>query len=282
MRKVGWLIGAIVGLFVSGGVSAGEKWVSLPPASLAQWYKPQNERQVWLHTMFSLRREMQAVSEYAATGNRPLMEKWTGRFTKHYLSLAEMVPEWKDELEYEWLDRLQQAVQQGDSEQVTKVLKKIGQGCTACHREFRASVALLHRAPDFSAIEVRRSGRDEAQPYGALMQELSRLVNRIKIASEDKQKASALAALAQLDRGLEDLGRVCTNCHKDEAPKERFLGSLTQNALKALKKGLEQENQKLVGRSLGSAAVYACARCHAVHRSPYDMSVQLKARGSTE
>ena len=36
-----------------------------PPASLEKWYKPANERQVWLHTMFRLRREMQAISEYA-------------------------------------------------------------------------------------------------------------------------------------------------------------------------------------------------------------------------
>ncbi|MCK5336958.1 MAG: hypothetical protein KAQ67_12390, partial [Gammaproteobacteria bacterium] len=32
-----------------------------PPASLEKWYKPANKRQVWLHTMFRLRREMQAI-----------------------------------------------------------------------------------------------------------------------------------------------------------------------------------------------------------------------------
>ena len=44
-----------------------EPMVSLkkPPASLEQWYKPANKRQVWLHTMFRLRREMQAIAEYA-------------------------------------------------------------------------------------------------------------------------------------------------------------------------------------------------------------------------
>ena len=36
-----------------------------PPESLKQWYKPDNKRQVWLHTMFRLRREMQAINEYA-------------------------------------------------------------------------------------------------------------------------------------------------------------------------------------------------------------------------
>ncbi len=39
--------------------------IKTPPAELAQWYKPENKRQVWLHNMFKLRREMQAVQFYA-------------------------------------------------------------------------------------------------------------------------------------------------------------------------------------------------------------------------
>lgn len=39
--------------------------VKVPPSSLSQWYKPENKRQVWLHNMFKLRREMQAVEFYA-------------------------------------------------------------------------------------------------------------------------------------------------------------------------------------------------------------------------
>ena len=93
--------------------------------------------------MFSLRREIQAVTEYAELGDQPHMEKWAGRFAKHYLSIAEMVPEWKDELDYEWLEQLRQAAHQGNRERVLQAVKKIGQGCNACHREYRATVALL-------------------------------------------------------------------------------------------------------------------------------------------
>ncbi len=276
MYRLCCLLLVFMGISLSGGVGAAEKWVALPPASLAQWYKPQNERQVWLHAMFSLRREIQAVTEYAELGDQPLMEKWAGQFAKHYLSIAEMVPEWKDELDYEWLEQLQLAVRQGNSERVLHAVKKIGQGCNSCHREYRATVALLYRTPDFSNINVKQSGSGEVQTYKELMRELSALVNRIKIASDDGRNSQALDSLDQLNSRLHDLGEVCANCHKDDAPKERFLGSLTQSALADLKRGLEQEDQKLVGRSMGSAAVYACARCHAVHRSLYDVREQLK------
>jgi lipopolysaccharide biosynthesis regulator YciM len=138
-------------------------------------------------------------------------------------------------------------------------------------------VALIYRAPDFSGIKVKRKS-GETQTSQELMQELSTLINRIKIASDDARNAQALNALALLNEGLDDLGGVCATCHKDAPPKERYLGKLTQEALADLEKGLHQGDQKLVGRSLGSAAVYACARCHAVHRSLYDMREQLKVR----
>ena len=45
-----------------------EKGLVLPPESLAQWYKPANKRQVWLHTLFRLRREILTVFDYTLLG----------------------------------------------------------------------------------------------------------------------------------------------------------------------------------------------------------------------
>ena len=69
--------------------------IKVPPASLAQWYKPQNKRQVWLHTMFRLRREMLAIEEYA-DGNHKLMHKWISKLESDYNKISEMVPEWSN------------------------------------------------------------------------------------------------------------------------------------------------------------------------------------------
>jgi len=269
-----WLI-AVGLLMITGSVVAAEKYVPLPPASIAQWYKPQNDRQVWLHTMFSLRREMQAVTEYAAADEQALTQKWTERFAGHYLKIAEMVPEWKDELEYGWLERLQSAAETGDREGVELALRKIGQGCKSCHREYRAVTAILYRTPDFSNIRIKKLADGSVDSFSAVMKELSLLINRIKIASDDSREQPALESLEQLRHRLADLSESCTGCHKDAAPRERFLGKLTNDALQGLEQGLKQGDKKLVGRSLGSAAVYACARCHAVHRAPSDIRETL-------
>ncbi|MDX2458131.1 MAG: hypothetical protein QNL87_11555, partial [Gammaproteobacteria bacterium] len=75
--------------------------IKSPPASLAQWYKPENRRQVWLHNMFKLRREMQAVRFYADIKDVKHLEKWVMLLSEHYLKLGEMVPEWKKKLDME-------------------------------------------------------------------------------------------------------------------------------------------------------------------------------------
>ncbi|WP_260295887.1 cytochrome c [Sedimenticola hydrogenitrophicus] len=269
-----WLAVVFIAL-LAGSAGATEKWLPLPPASIAQWYKPHNERQVWLHTMFSLRREMQAVAEYAAADEPALARQWTERFSEHYLKIAEMVPEWRDELDYQWLERLRSAAQAGDREAVALALRKLGQGCKSCHREYRAVTALLYRTPDFGKIQIKKSPGGPTVPYAEAMEELSTLVNRIKIATDDNREQLALASLQQLRHRLDDLGTSCADCHKDPASRERYLGKLTNEALQDLERGLKQGDKKLAGRSLGSAAVYACARCHAVHRTPYDMRDRL-------
>ncbi|RTZ78471.1 MAG: hypothetical protein DSZ01_05335, partial [Gammaproteobacteria bacterium] len=53
--------------------------LNLPPESLGQWYRPVAKRDVWLHTMFALRREMQAVAEYSALGDSRRLGQWLER-----------------------------------------------------------------------------------------------------------------------------------------------------------------------------------------------------------
>lgn len=273
-KRVFWLVAIWLLSGIGNGVAA-EKWLALPPASIAQWYKPQNERQVWLHTMFSLRREMQAITEYAAADEQALTQKWAERFARHYLKIAEMVPEWKDELDYQWLERLQLAAGTGDRAGIERALKKIGQGCNACHREYRAVTAMLYRSPAFGNIRIKNSADGSTEQFADAMEQLSLLINRIKIATDDDRPGVALASLQQLRTGLADLAETCAACHKDAAPRERFLGKLTNDALQHLEQGIKQGDKKLAGRSLGGAAVYACARCHAVHRAAYDMRETL-------
>ncbi|MCU7932322.1 MAG: cytochrome c [Candidatus Thiodiazotropha sp. (ex Codakia rugifera)] len=255
-------------------VANDETTIEQLPDSLGQWYKPVNKRQVWLHTMFALRREMQAVDEYAALRDLPRLKKWSDKFIQHFKQLPEMVPEWDDELELDEIARLDTEVNQGDFKAVSQTLARISRNCRACHRDYRALAAVRYRTADFSQVSISDNEQGEIS-YTDHMKALSRNINRIKIASEDSRWKSAQQAAEALEVQLELLGKSCDNCHKDQPPYERILGRTSQQMLDELAQAIHQHQPKLTARRLGETAVSICARCHSVHRSLSDIRHQL-------
>jgi len=233
--------------------------VKTPPKELVQWYKPENKRQVWLHNMFKLRREMQAVQFYAEKKDSKHLGEWALKLNEHYLKIGKMVPSWKKKLDVPTLLSMQDSVINEDYTGVLVGVDTLQKNCDSCHVDYQAITALTYRTPDFSTIEV-----EPLVPFNTHMQTLSKNVNQIKIASEDGMPELALSSLVDLKQGMNELGEVCTSCHKkdrkaypSEQMKETML-SLEQN----LKTGLLKDQ----GRDLGTLAVLACARCHGTHR----------------
>lgn len=233
--------------------------VKTPPKELAQWYKPQNKRQVWLHNMFKLRREVQAVQFYAETKDTEHLTKWALRLNEHYLKIGEMVPNWNKKLDMSALSKLKNNVEAEDYAQVLETTEILQKSCDSCHNDYQAITALTYRAPDFSTIEIA-----PALPFNAHMQELSKQVNQIKIASEDGFSDLALSSLKSLEQEMGNLGQVCTDCHKKD--KKPYPDEQMSNTLTSLEESLKTGTLKEQGMNLGTLAVQACARCHGTHR----------------
>ncbi|MEN8213466.1 MAG: cytochrome c [Pseudomonadota bacterium] len=242
-----------------------------PPASLKQWYKPDNKRNVWHHNMFKLRREIQAVNEYMTAGDQPHTEKWALRLVEHYRKIAEMVPEWKDELELEWAQKLETAAREGDFEVLGRALKKLQTSCKGCHGDYRAQVAAIYRAPDFSNITVTLNGEETS--YLDFMKILMRDVNRIKIAAEDGDPSRAQTALKEVRAGVATLRSSCDSCHKEPEAKAYYLGKKTDELLDQLEADIDTGES---GHTLGILAVQACAHCHGSHRIVYDLKHEIE------
>lgn len=235
-----------------------------PPASLAQWYKPENKRQVWLHNMFKLRREMQAVQFYADNKDKKLLDKWATRLVEHYQKIGKMVPEWKDKLDMTLIADLQASVKSSHYKNVSLALDGLSKNCKSCHTDYRISTAVMYRAPDFSSLEI-----SPTISYKAHMKELTQQVNQIKIASEDGMNDIALASLSNLKKGLNEQGKTCVNCHKKTDTK-LYPDKTIKKTISSLEKSLISGTLKEQGRALGTLAVLACARCHGTHRLAYD------------
>jgi len=241
-----------------------------PPASLEKWYKPANKRQVWLHTMFKLRREMQAISDYAKQNDKAGMEKWISRLEEHYDKIAEMVPEWEDEIKPRLLPELKMFAEKGDMPRVAKTLEMIQRTCDDCHSTYQPLVTAMYRSPRYDDIKVKAS-EGASQGFEDGMEKLSESVNRILIALDDGHNDRALTASQNLASQLQSLGDSCASCHKDEYPRERILGKATQQRLELLQKNISEGRVKDSQKLMGELGVTVCARCHNTHRIVYDL-----------
>ena len=184
--------------------------IKSPPESLAQWYKPHNKRQVWLHNMFKLRRQMQAIAFYADIKHEKNLKKWTKQFSEHYIKIATMVPQWAKKIDRDALSALHNKVKNNNYQEIDLPLKEIEQTCNNCHDDYRAITAIKYRAPDFSKLQVN------SKAYSYHMKKLSHTVNQIKIASVDNMKDIANESFHNLESGIIELGKTCINCHKNK------------------------------------------------------------------
>jgi len=233
--------------------------IKTPPKELAQWYKPENKRQVWLHNMFKLRREMQAVNFYAEQKDDEHLNKWALALNKHYLKIGKMVPSWNKKLDKAALSNLQTNVDNQDYNAILASVDTLQKNCDSCHKDYQAITALTYRAPDFSTIEIEPS-----VTFNSHMQILIKKINQIKIASEDGMTDLAISSVVDLKQEMGKLGQTCINCHAKD--KQTYPSESMKKTLISLENSLETGTLKEQGMELGTLAVQACARCHGTHR----------------
>ncbi len=248
--------------------------LSLPPSSLGQWYKPAGKRHIWLHNMFKLRREIQAVKTHSMAKDQPLTQKWANALADHYRKIEDMVPEWEDELDLAAADKLIAAASAGNFAIVDKSLKKLSRSCNSCHREYRAVAVALYRTPDYSKVKVTHA--DKTSAFRDYMVYLQELVNAVVINVQDDNMQAAIDTVEQLERGLERLRPSCNSCHQNETAVEYYLGEATRSSMQKLSSALHAGDKKLAGRAIGETALNACAHCHGVHRALYDLAKSIK------
>jgi cytochrome c556 len=244
------------------------KLIKTPPIELAKWYKPDNKRQVWLHNMFKLRREMQAVEFYAQQQDAEHLQVWTEQLTEHYLKIADMVPAWQKKLSINTMEELKSASEQQDFSSVLVQHKTLQKSCDSCHDDYQAITALTYRTPDFSNIQITPE-----LSFVEHMDMLTRQVNQIKISAQDGNKSLALSSLAGLNDEMATLGETCVDCHKKD--RKPYPSEMMKKTLSSLKTSIESGTAKQQGRDLGTLAVLACARCHGTHRIAYGAKKHL-------
>ena len=246
--------------------------ISKAPASIKQWYQPTNKEQVWLNTMYNLRRQMQAIGEYAAYEDKKHLVAWSKRFSKDYNAIGKMVPEWADELETKWVTKLVKAAQKGDFKTVTDTQQKIAKTCSGCHKEYRATTAVQYRAPDFDQLRIEDGETMEELSIKQSMRGLGLTLERMKIAFEDERPDVASDSFELFNLRLEDLTTSCSSCHKTDKQRQYLFSTDTILQVEKLGKLIEAKKLKEGHKLLSKIEKEVCTTCHSIHRTLADVS----------
>ncbi|MEH6627414.1 MAG: hypothetical protein V7739_13290 [Motiliproteus sp.] len=249
-----------------------EALITLPPQSLAQWYKPVNKRQVWLHTMFRLRQSMQAIDYYLQADDAEAVKRWASILQSTYAKLPQMVPEWEGTTRQGVASSLHQAAMDGDHNKVAKDAERLQKFCDACHMEWQPLVSAIYRSPDYREVSVPQNNGEKSLHFPEMMQKLSATLGVLKITREDGDLAAARSAAQQLRQQLDQLGTSCQGCHQDSLSHDRILGNEVQQEFEKLEAALnEPHDLKKSGRPLGMIGFKVCGRCHSLHRNLGDL-----------
>ncbi|MBF0194113.1 MAG: cytochrome c [Magnetococcales bacterium] len=261
----------------SSAFSAETKEVSIPPESLAQWYKPQNKRQVWLHLMFRLGETTQAVGLYSKTGDSTSMARWAGSLAENYRLIPKMVPEWAEQIDVDAVKALETAAAKKDITGVQKALKKIRQSCKSCHGEFKTTSIAIYRSADFSKQKIKSLNGKDLINYRTFMKSLRHDLNNLKIYRADLNTGKAQHYAKQISDKLSSLKESCSSCHRDKEPVLRILGEKTFNTMDSLIVALKEPGKtKKSGQLMGEMGFTVCGRCHGIHRNKVAIKKLLK------
>jgi hypothetical protein len=247
-----------------------------PPETLKNWYKPINKRQVWLHNMFRLRRELLAINDYSQSQQEKLLKQWFKEFKKDYLEIGKMIPEWEKFLDISKLEKLQTAVEKNDYTAIPKLLVVLQNNCENCHSDYQAVSRLIYRGADFSKHKVVDLNTGHRIHYDKAMNGLSNAVNRIKIALHDHFYPQAIEFIKPLESQLENIAATCSDCHKQSDEQRNYVFSASSTTLEELKQALKKKDNKQARISLGTFAVKVCARCHSLHRTTAEIKELLE------
>jgi predicted trehalose synthase len=105
--------------------------------------------------MFWLRREMQAMSEYAEQNDQAGMNKWIKRLEKDDTKIADMVSDREKDTKPRLLSELDMLADKGDTYRVGKTLKMIQRTCDDCHVDYQSLETAIYRSPYYDDIKLK-------------------------------------------------------------------------------------------------------------------------------
>ncbi len=242
------------------------------PKSLAQWYPPQKPGPEYLSKMYVLGGSMMGLITNTLQGDMANASKSFELFSKSYKESRDLVPEWRGYYDMQALDKLEKAVNSGDSDAIMQAIPEIGNtSCSSCHKDQKPYVWAEYNMKDFRKVEINTPEGPMPFPAGK-MKYLVVGFDGTMANAEEGQKESTMDSFGLFKMMFYNMKDACTECHK-ETPRYFVNNDVTDKIndtelqIAAGNFGTVIENMQQIGEG--------CYNCHVIHESIQRIKEQM-------
>ena len=236
------------------------------PQSLDQYYQsapPQPPE--YLLKMYELGETMFGISINIQQEDMGNATKSYAAFYENYKNSAEMVPEWKDYYDTAAVERMGNALDNGDIPGVFQSMDEVGAGCTNCHKDTMPAVWNEYNWKDFRDVMLNTPNLEEPQlPFAAAkMKYLVAGFDGIGVNIKQGNQAGALQSFELFTQMFNNTKQACGVCHATEP--RYYVSDDIMGMINTMGQEIDAGNLTVAENIRQGIGAQSCYACHVLH-----------------
>jgi cytochrome c556 len=245
-----------------------------PPKSLDKFYPPVSKDKKFLQTMHNMSLSFKATFLYLQRGDKSKAKRWAENLVKSYLSIPDMVPEWKNYIKRELAENFLKAVEIGDMNMIRKSADDLGRTCGSCHQDNELAVKIFYYTPNWDDIEVEDPISLKKVGAHKLMKDMNDSLQFAIIGFQDGDFSLAEKSVKEFVARAKAIKETCSSCHTSQESIEALAGKSFITSLDSLTKFVKERKADEFFKSLDKVSYY-CSACHTTHLFLWEIKESL-------
>ncbi|GBD03102.1 hypothetical protein HRbin19_00377 [bacterium HR19] len=262
-------------LFIVGYSDETKLNLNRPPKSLDKFYPPVSKDKKFLQAMHSMSLSFKATFLYLQRGDKSKAKKWAENLVKNYLSIPDMVPEWRNYIKRELAESFLKAVESGDMNTIKKSADDLGKTCGSCHQDNQLSVKIFYYTPNWDDIEVEDPVTLKKVGVHKFMKDMNDSLQFAIIGFQDGDFSFAGKNAKDFVARARALKEICSSCHTSQESIEAIAGKAFITSLDSFAKSVNEKKSDEFFKSLDKVGYY-CSACHTTHLFLWEIKESLE------
>ncbi len=247
--------------------SALKDMLAPPPSVLDAMYPPTTEQPMYQLRMMELEIPMSGILVDLFENDMENVKTNFEIFQTKYGEVAKLVPEWENKYPWEPVERLGNALQDGEQEKVMAAFVELGKVCMDCHIETMAKVQQKYYWKDIREVKSTDPLTNEEVDFPTFKQFLNTSFLGIGVNLQEGQIENASKQFDAFNARFQTLKDTCGDCHGTSERKyyvDESVQAMIDKLGQVLREPSSLDSEQVQGLMM-TIGIESCGKCHLVH-----------------